>query len=74
MKTTDSALHSMRAHQLRALYKIVGFLPLVDGDAVARHFKAAGPDCDTSRLTDKELEQIATLAGKHFDQVADYGR
>lgn len=73
MKTTDAALHSMRGHQLRALYKIIGFLPLVDGDAVARFFKAAGPDCDASRLTSKDHEEIATLCSRHFSQVGDYG-
>lgn len=73
MKTTDTAVHSMRGHQLRALYKIVGFLPLVDGDAVARFAKIAGPDFDASRLTDKDLEQVATLCSTHFNQVGDYG-
>lgn len=73
MSAAGPALNSMRGHQLRALYKIVGFLPVLDGDAVARFTKTAGPNFDASRLTDKDLEQIATLCSTHFNQVGDYG-
>lgn len=66
MTQDNRLLYGLRGQQLQALHKIIGFLPLLDGDAVARFTKAAGQNFDASRLTDKDLEQIDVLAGRYF--------
>lgn len=66
-------LHSMRGHQLRALIEQQPHLELADQYTVQRYKELCGDQVDTRNLSDKSLEEIQTLCGKYFHQVAGYG-
>lgn len=71
---SDTLLHSMRGHQLRALAQSRSKLDPSDIYTVQRYTELCGQDFDTRNLSDKSLEEIQALCGKYFDQVRGYGK
>lgn len=74
LRNSDTLLHSMRSHQLRALAQARRGLEPADIYTVQRYTELCGGSFDTRNLSDKSLEEIQTLCSKYFDQVAYYGR